>query len=242
MQPQQQYYHQPLPPQQFKGGIISRFIKGKIRVIIGGLSGLVFGYIVGMVIAMCIYPLYPHLTQIANYAAVCIIIIIVIFAIISVISSRYCIFCVLLAACAAISFIVPYFTGKKFDFYDYTSGYVLVAMYVSALVFFLLLIFTTYFFWKMLRIHYFKDLEKPEKTIIDNMSPAEPMPKEGIQRFGQRTTKQTLSYRHTSTPASSAADTPVGEYCPKCGNKINPGDSFCQKCGTKIIRGEKQWE
>ncbi|MCG2718035.1 MAG: zinc-ribbon domain-containing protein [Nanoarchaeota archaeon] len=239
---QQQYYHQQPPPQQPKGSIIALFIKAKIRLIIGGLAGLGFGYIVGMIFIMCVYPLYPHLTQITNYAAVMIFITIIIFGIMSALSSRYCIFCVLLTLCAAISFIIPYFIEKKFDFYDYTSGYVLAAMYISALIFFSLLIFTTYFFWKLLRVYYFKDLEKPEKTVMGPVSPPEPMPKEGIQRFGRRTKYD--EQRTVEPPAPSSANTPAepaGGCCMNCGNKISPDDMFCQKCGTKIEGGE-QWE
>ena len=26
----------------------------------------------------------------------------------------------------------------------------------------------------------------------------------------------------------------MANFCPKCGQPVNPGDAFCEKCGTKL--------
>jgi ribosomal protein L40E len=33
---------------------------------------------------------------------------------------------------------------------------------------------------------------------------------------------------------AAAAAQPVGEFCPKCGNRTSPDDVFCRKCGAKL--------
>ena len=32
------------------------------------------------------------------------------------------------------------------------------------------------------------------------------------------------------------------KYCPKCGNKLEPGDKFCEKCGFNLLQGEQSEE
>jgi len=235
---QQQYYPQPQPfTPRHRKSIIGCFIKGKIRVIIGGLAGLAFGFIIAMVIAGCLLPFFPP-EQTGNPAAVFIVIIILVFAILSAFSSRYCLFCIVSAFCAAISFIIPYFVGKLYDIYGYTSALAAAAFTAATMVFFFLLIFMTRFFWRLLRVHYFKDYEKPEKTVMGPIPPV--AVDETFKRFGQRTKIEDYEPKKYEQFAPSAP-TPTG-CCPNCGNKINSDDSFCQKCGTKIIVGGESWE
>lgn len=222
---QQQYYPQ-LSPTRYR-------VIPLIRIIIGGLAGFSFGFIVSLIIGGCVVATCnltpPYSSDFGNIFAAFIVIIIVVFAILSAFSSRYCLFCIVSAFCAVISFIIPYFIGKLID-----QGYTTALAYIAALIFFPLLIFITYFFWKLLRVYYFKDLEKPEKTILE---PTTSAAVGEIKRFGQRTNDYEPRKKLF---ALSVADTPAGGCCMRCGNNINHGDMFCQKCGTKI--GGGQWE